>query len=142
MDVCVTHVLWHGDMPVATVCESLSRRTRIISLLHKSFMSRYQIGIGSKLRVSHDGFLLDVLEEKGEVILPTESTVFTKWFLFKSETTPMISTKVARLLFLNGMETITDVRLHDVSLAKINGIGPVTMGRIQNMIRSTNGSIV
>jgi hypothetical protein len=137
MDVVITEIMWYGEIPIATVIEISTGNRRRISLMHQSYINRYRIGIGSELHVSSKGFVEHVKTESDEVSVPKRFGVFTRWFLFRQQMTPMISIGVARRLFSHGIETLTDIQSrHDSEIGQIRGIGPVAIGNIRRLIES------
>jgi hypothetical protein len=133
MDVLVIEIKWYLDIPIATVYSMISGAIFSTSLLHRSFVMRYSIGVGSEIHVSEEGYLVRVIQSSGEVILPSMNTVFDRWFLFKTQLKPYISHGYARIIFLHGIETIQELQDHRASIEQIRGIGPATANRIQSM---------
>jgi hypothetical protein len=138
MDVCVVKIDWHLDIPIATVYVRASGDMMRTCLLHRSFVQRYEIGIGSELQVSTEGCLIRVIQSSGDVVLPNTNTVFDRWFLFRRQLKPYISHGYARILFVNGIETLRELSNRRASVGQIRGIGPVTATRIQKMFDSMN----
>jgi hypothetical protein len=133
MDVLVIEIIWYMDIPIATVYAIVSGDIFCKSLLHRSFVQRHNIGVGSEIQLSDEGCLVRVIKSSGEVLLPKTNTVFDRWFLFRRQLKPYISHGYARILFTSGIETFNELRDHRSSIGKIRGIGPVTTTRIQNM---------
>jgi hypothetical protein len=133
MSVLVIKINWYLDIPIATVYSTVSGGISYLSLLHRSFVQRQKIGVGSEIHVSEEGCLVRVIKSSGQVLLPTTNTVFDRWFLFKTQLEPYISHGYARILFVSGIETIQELRDRKLSIGKIRGIGPVTSSRIQSL---------
>jgi hypothetical protein len=130
MEVLVIQIEWHLEMPIATVYSPVSGTILRVALLHRSYVIHNRIGIGTELMLSTNGFIVQVLRSAGDVILPPTQPVFAKWVAFKRQLAPSISHRVARLLFVNGVETVQDLKRRGMSIGQIPGIGPVTMNRI------------
>ena len=133
MDVLVIKIDWYLDIPIAKVYAIVSGDISFISLLHRSFVQRHSIGIGSELQLSEEGCIIRVIKSSGDVLLPTTNTIFDRWFLFRTQLEPHISHGYARILFVSGIETVHELRDRRGSVGQIRGIGPVTTTRIQNM---------
>ena len=132
--VFVLSIEWHREMPIATVFNYVVDDYVRVSLLHRSYMLRYGIGIGSELQLSSNGFIVKVLKSAGEVILPPEGTVFDPWFLLKRELSPAISPYIARHLYRGGIRTVSDIKRRGESIGQIRGVGPVTTQRILTVL--------
>jgi hypothetical protein len=136
MSVLVIKIDWYLDIPIATISEMVSGDISYKSLMHRSFIQRYNIGVGSIIQLSEEGCIVRVIESSGAKLSRT-NTVFDRWFLFRKQLKPYISHGYAKILFLSGIETVLELRDHMASVGKIRGIGPVTTTRIQNMFDIT-----
>jgi hypothetical protein len=137
MDVLVIHIDWFKEIPIGKVYDPVSGGIRYISLLHSSFVIRYNIGIGSVLQLSSGGTVLRrVVKSYGEVVVPKTADIFDRWYSFRTELLPYISPRFAMILFVSGIETVR--ALHDKRgvLENIRGIGPVTLKHILTMFDS------
>ena len=136
MEVRILSMAWQQEMPIATVVGATGTVFRVC-LLHRSFLQRHQVGVGSRLQVSDTGFLLGVIEATGGSTTPaTPRTVFDEWFDLYSQLTPFLSKHVARILFLHGFKTVDAIGRYQHSFEKIHGIGPTTERRIRAMWRA------
>jgi hypothetical protein len=133
--VLVLSIGWYQSMPIATVFNYTAGDSLRVSLLHRSYMLRYGIGIGSELQVSSNGFIVKVLQSAGEVVFPPDGTVFDSWFLLKHELSPTISPYIVRHLFRGGIRTLADIKRRGESIGQIRGIGPVATKRILTFLR-------
>jgi len=135
MDVLVLHIKWVRDIPIAKVYDVVDGTIFRVSLLHRSYMCRYRIGVGTVLRVSSNRFITHVLSVTEHThYAPSNDAAFDRWFVFRNQVQPYLPLGTARKLFRSGIETIQELqrRVHDVSL--IRGIGPVASIRIQQML--------
>ena len=136
MEVRILSMEWQQEMPIATVVGTTGTVFRLC-LLHRSFLQRHQIGVGSRLHVSDTGFLLNVIEATGGFTAPaTPPTAFDEWFDLYAQLAPFLSKHVARILFLHGLTTVDAIGRSQQSLEKIHGIGPKTERRIRAMCSS------
>lgn len=134
MNVVVIEILWFHEMPIATVYNTVSWRISKVSLLQRSYVSEQNLGVGSKLRLSTNGFIQRVLFSSGYVDDRVPTTVFDRWFVFKNKLEQhFLSRKFARLLFLQGVDTFEKLESAQMRIGQLSGIGPVTTQRIQDM---------
>jgi hypothetical protein len=132
MEVLILEIDWVLDFPIAIVTDN--EVVFRLSLLHRSFVQRHQIGVGTRLQLSTTGFIQQVLESTGGHAPPPKTPdIFDKWFLLYRQMKPFLSRHVSRILFLHGLETISDVVRYQQSVGQIHGIGPVTARSIQKM---------
>jgi hypothetical protein len=141
MNVLVIKIEWCLDVPVATVYETISGDISHISLLHRSFVQRYKIGVGSEIRLSESGDNIERVNTEGDTLFPSTNTTFDRWFLFRTQLEPFVSRAYARILFLSGIETLRTLHDRMGFLGHIRGIGPVTVNRVQNMFKGMSNSL-
>ena len=135
MEVRILSLEWCMEMPIATVVGTTGAVFRIC-LLHRSFLQRHHLGVGSRLQVSALGFFQKVIEATGGYKPPATQTVFDAWFVLYPQLTPFVSKRVARILFLHGLQTVDAIGRYRQSVEQIHGIGPVTARRIRAMCTS------
>ena len=134
MDVLVIKIDWYVDIPIAKVY-NVSGDIFYTSLLHRSFVQRHKIGVGTHLRLQQNNLVERVIKSSGNIQLPETDSVFDRWFLFRAQLKPYVS-GYTRKLFIGGIESVRELRERRSSVGKIRGIGPVTTMKIHNMLDS------
>ncbi len=119
MNVLVVAISWDREMPIATVRAGSVGAIFRISLLHRSYMKEHNIGLGSELRVSHQGYIQHIIKSTRYVGPPAGIDAFDKWFLLKQELHPYLSNHVIRILFLNGIETKSESKIRQTSVDQL-----------------------
>ena len=135
MEVHVLSLDWCLEMPVATVVSTTNAIFRLC-LLHRSFLQRHHIGIGSRLQISDTGFFQKVLEATGGATTPPSRTAFDAWFVLYPQLIPFMSKRVARILFMHGLQTVDAIGRYRQSVEDIHGVGPVAARQIREMCTS------
>jgi hypothetical protein len=130
MNALIVSINWDHEIPIATVQakDGIFR----ISLLHRSYMKQNNIGIGSEIMVSNLGYIQHVIKSSGYTP-PVSGDVFDKWFLLQRSLRPYLPNHVIRILFLNGIETLPELKRRHQSVDQLRGIGPVISNRIRSM---------
>ena len=136
MEVRILSLDYYMEMPIATVVGTTGNVFRLC-LLHRSFLRRHRMGIGSRLQVTETGYFIKVLEATGYPTSPnTTRTIFDTWFNLYNTIKPFVSKRVARILFLYGLQTVDAIGSYRHCVEQIHGIGPVTARRIRTMCNS------
>ena len=135
MDALVIHIDWYV-IPIAKVYTVVSGDIMYTSLFHRSFVQRYKIGVGTRLRLHQNGSVEQVIASHGDLLLPKTDSTFDRWFLFRAKLKPYVSYGYARKLFVDGIESVGELRDRRFSIGTIRGIGPATTIKIQNMLDS------
>ena len=131
MNVLIIDINWDREIPVATVQEhDASFR---VSLLHRSYMKEHNIEIGSTIRVNHMSYIEHVIKSTGYVGPPADGDVFDKWFLLQRELRPYVPIHVIRILFMNGIDTLPELRRRHLSVDQLRGIGPAITKKIRSI---------
>jgi hypothetical protein len=137
MNVHIVSINWDREIPIATV-EANDMTLYRVSLLHRSYMKKHNIGIRSEIRVSHMGFIQYVITSTGYIgAPPVQNDVFDKWFLLQHGLRPYVPNYVIRILFLNGIETLSELKQRHLSVGQLRGIGPVMAKKIHSIFTYT-----
>ena len=138
MQVHVDRIRWMRSVPVAEVTPTGGGPSFPLCLLHRTFLARYGIGVGTLVRISETGLVEAVIQSAGTVEGPSSEqlTEFDAWVAFRTRLSPHLPPRVLLTLFSSGISTYDILEQRKDLLLNIHGIGPATERRIRDILGS------
>ena len=134
----VIAITWMSGIPWARVY-SQEGVIFMVSLIHDAVVMRYDIGLGSTLRVRDRRYMVHATAQThGTVPRPDQPrSMFDAWFAFRDDCRAQLGMKITRLLFRAGIQSLSELQARINDIREISGIGPGAERKIQTMFAIT-----
>ena len=121
----VQSIIWINHLPIA-----YTEDDRIIFLVHRAWVNKNNVGVGSTLILHDRAFVLDATPGPTfQLISPDD--IYGRYFEFRQRMKGVVNMRTIHQLFTHDVRSMSDICRAD--LYRIKGVGRVTRGRLRNV---------